>query len=53
MPQGSLLGLRLYMLMILQPQLNLYADDTTAFVIGNNTHEVVELLNILFDELSE
>ena len=34
-------------------EVHLYADGTTAFVTGNNTHEVVELLNILFDELSE
>ena len=60
MPQGSLLGPRLYSIYVNDfaatikgGEVHLYADDTTAFVIGNNTHEVVELLHILFDELNE
>ena len=27
-------------------ELHLYADNTKAFVIGNNTEEVIDLLNI-------
>ena len=59
-PQGSLFGPRLYSIYVNDfaatikgGEVHLYEDDTTAFVIGNNTHEVVELLNILFDELNE
>ena len=32
-------------------ELHLYADDTTAFVIGNSTDEVVVELNLLFEEI--
>ena len=53
-PQGSLLGLRLFLLYVNDMtgcvtvgELHLFADDTTAFVIGKNIEEVVDLLNIL------
>ena len=59
-PRGSLLGPRLYTIYvndfpssIKSSEVHLYADDTTAFVIGNNTHQVTELLNILFKELND
>ena len=46
-PQGSLLGLRLYTVYvndfsssIRSGEVHLYADNTTAFVIGDNTHQV-------------
>ena len=52
--QGSLLGPRLFLEYINDMsgcvtvgELHLYADDTTAFVIGNNTEEVIDLLNTL------
>ena len=59
-PQGSLLGPRLYTIYvnhfsssIKSSEVHLYADDTTTFVIGDNTHQVTELLNILFEELND
>lgn len=36
---------------ISQGELHLYADDTTAFVIGDRTHEVVRKVNLLFPEI--
>ena len=54
-PQGSLFGPRLFSIYvndlassITTGELHLYADDTTAYVIGNSVEEVIELLNILF-----
>ena len=54
-PQGSLLGPRLFSIYvndfsesISQGELHLCADDTTAYVIGNSTDEVVQKLNHLF-----
>ena len=56
--QGSLLGPRLFSIYvndfsesISKGELHLYADDTTAFVIGNSTDEVVVKLNLLFEEI--
>ena len=59
-PHGSLLGPRLYTIYvndfsssIKSGEVYIYADDTTAFVIGDNTHQVTELLNTLFEELND
>lgn len=35
---------------ISQGELHLYADDITAFVIGDSTDEVVRKVNLLFPE---
>ena len=58
-PQRSLLGPRLdtiyvndFSSSIKSGEVHLYADDTTTFVIGDNTHQVIELLNTLFEELN-
>ena len=57
-PQGSLLRPRLFSIYvndfpdcITQGQLHLYADDTTAFVIGDNPDDVTIKLNCLFEEI--
>ena len=57
-PQGSLLGPRLFSIYvndfpdcITQGELHLYADDTTAFVIGDNPDDVIIQLNCLFKEI--
>ena len=34
-------------------ELHLYVDDTTAYVIGNSVEDVIELLNMLFGEITE
>ena len=34
-------------------QLHLYADDTTAYVIGNSVEDVIELLNVLSGEITD
>ena len=34
-----------------QGEVHLYADDTTAFRIGNSTHGVVGKLNLPFEEI--
>ena len=51
-PQGSLLGLRLYSIQvndlhdcIKEGGLSLFADDTNVYCIGNNVEEVVDMLN--------
>ena len=53
-PQGSLLGLLLFLVYVNDMsgcvtvgELHLYADDTTAVVIGDSIEEVIDLLNIL------
>ena len=53
-PQRSLLGPRLFLVYVNDMsdcvtvgELHLSANDTTAFVIGNNTEEVLDLSNIL------
>ena len=57
-PQGSLLGPRLFSICvndfpkcITQGELHLYADDTTAFVTGDNPDDVTIKLNCLFKEI--
>lgn len=57
-PQGSLLGPRLFSIYvndfpdcITQGELHLYADDTTAFVIGGNPVDVIIKLNRFFKEI--
>ena len=57
-PQGSLVGPRLLSIYvndlpksILQGELHLYADDTTAFIIGDSTNDVVKKLNLMFAEI--
>ena len=57
-PQGSLLGPRLFSIYvndfpdcITQGELHLYADDTTAFVVGDNPDDVTIKLNCLFKEI--
>lgn len=57
-PQGSLLRPRLFSIYvndfpdcITQGELHLYADDTTAFVIGDNPDDVTIKLNCLFEEI--
>ena len=59
-PQGSLFGCRLFSIYvndlassITMGEMHLYADDTTAYVIGNSVEDVIELLNILFGEITE
>ena len=51
-PQGSLLGPRLYSIQvndlpdcIEEGELSLFADDTNVYCIGNNVEEVVDMLN--------
>ena len=57
-PQGSLLRPRLFSIYvndfpdcITQGELHLYADDTTAFVIGDNPDDVTIKLNCLLKEI--
>ena len=59
-PQGSLFGLRFFSIYvndlassITTGELHLYADDTTAYVIGNSVEDVTELLNVLFGEITD
>ena len=58
--QGSLFGPRLFPIYvndlassITTGELYLYADDNTAYVIGNSVEHVIELVNILFGERTE
>ena len=58
-PQGSLLGPRLFTYYInnlsdsiTEGNLELYADDTTLHIIGNNVDEVVDSLNRALSEIS-
>lgn len=57
-PQGSLVGPRLFSIyvndfseLLSQGEIHMYADDTTAFVIGDSTDDVVRKLNLLFAEI--
>lgn len=57
-PQGSLVGPRLFSIyvndfleLLSQGEIHMYADDTTAFVIGDSTNDVVRKLNLLFAEI--
>ena len=59
-PQGSLFGPRFFSIYvndlassITTSELHLYADDTTAYVIGNSVEDVTELLNVLFGEITD
>ena len=59
LPQGSLLGTRLFTYYIndlsdsiTEGNLELYADDTTLHIIGNNVDEVVDGLNRALSEIS-
>ena len=49
----TLCTLTIFLSTIKSGEVLLYADDTTAFVIDNSTHEMVELINILFEEFNE
>ena len=60
MPQGSLFGPRFFSIYvndlassITTGELHLYADDTTAYVIGNSVEDVTELLNVLSGEITD
>ena len=59
-PQGSSFGPRLFSIYvndlassITTGELHLYADDTTAYVIGNSVEDVTQLLNVLFGEITD
>ena len=57
-PQGSLLGLKLYSLhvndlpsAITQDEIYLFADDTTLYCTGNDLESIVDTLNNILNEI--
>ena len=57
-PQGSLLGLRLYSIYVndlpeavIDGEVEMYADDTTAYCIGDNFDTVTQHLNLIFKQI--
>ena len=57
-PQGSLLGPRLYLIYVndlpdavTEDEVEMYADDTTAYCIGDNLDIVTQRLNLIFKQI--